>query len=171
MGRAAPPIARLIIRQGLLLTGALLALFAALTVLHEVANRRTELQGYLQVLTGMVAHNSEAAVMFGNGAEAAFKAGMFARGDFALGQSRGLTLPRQAVAMRDGFNHVFLVGADNRVTQAKVEVGYRDAERVEILAGMKPDARVVASGAGFLNDGDLVQVVPPSVQALAPTTR
>ena len=71
MGRAAPPIARLIIRQGLLLTGALLALFAALTVLHEVANRRTELQGYLQALTGMVAHNSEAAVMFGNGAEAA----------------------------------------------------------------------------------------------------
>jgi hypothetical protein len=93
---------------------------------------------------------------------------MFARGDFALGQSRGLTLPRQAVAMRDGFNHVFLVGADNRVTQTKVEVGYRDAERVEILAGIKPDARVVASGAGFLNDGDLVQVAPPRIQALAP---
>ncbi len=107
----------------------------------------------------------------GNGAEAAFKAGMFARGDFALGKSRGLTLPRQAVAMRDGFNHVFLVGADNRVTQTKVEVGYRDTERVEILAGIKPDARVVASGAGFLNDGDLVQLVPPDVKALAPTTR
>ena len=107
----------------------------------------------------------------GNGAEAAFKAGMFARGDFALGKTRGLTLPRQAVAMRDGFNHVFLVGADNRVTQARVEVGDRDAERVEIVSGLKPDAQVVASGAGFLNDGDLVQRVPPSVQALAPTTR
>lgn len=107
----------------------------------------------------------------GNGAEAAFKAGMFARGDFALGKTRGLTLPRQAVAMRDGFNHVFLVGADNRVTQTRVEVGERDAERVEIISGLKPDAQVVASGAGFLNDGDLVQRVPPSVQALAPTDR
>jgi multidrug efflux pump subunit AcrA (membrane-fusion protein) len=67
--------------------------------------------------------------------------------------------------------YVFLVGADNRVTQTKVEVGYRDAERVEILSGLKPDARVVASGAGFLNDGDLVQVgrqAPPRPPAERP---
>jgi hypothetical protein len=33
-------------------------------------------------------------------------------------------------------------------------------ERVEINAGLKPDARVVESGAGFLADGDTVRVVP-----------
>ena len=67
----APPIARLITRLGLLLTGTLLALFAVLMVLHEVANRRADLQGQLRALAGMVAHNSQAAAMFGNRAEAA----------------------------------------------------------------------------------------------------
>lgn len=94
----------------------------------------------------------------GNGADAPLKAGMFARGEFELGKGRGLTLPRQAVAMRDGFNFIFLVGADQRVTQTKVDVGYRDAERVGINTPLPADARVVASGAGFLSDGDLVQV-------------
>lgn len=94
----------------------------------------------------------------GNGADAPLKAGMFARGEFELGKGRGLTLPRQAVAMRDGFNFIFLVGADQRVTQTKVDVGYRDAERVGINTPLPAGARVVASGAGFLSDGDLVQV-------------
>ena len=94
----------------------------------------------------------------GNGADAPLKAGMFARGEFELGKGRGLTLPRQAVAMRDGFNFIFLVGADQRVTQTKVDVGYRDAERVGISTSLPAGARVVASGAGFLADGDLVQV-------------
>jgi multidrug efflux pump subunit AcrA (membrane-fusion protein) len=95
----------------------------------------------------------------GNGPEAPLKAGMFARGEFELARSRGLTVPRQAVALRDGFDYVFLLGADQRVTQTKVQVGYRDQDRVEILSGLKPDTRIVASGAGFLNDGDLVKVV------------
>ncbi len=88
-----------------------------------------------------------------------FKAGMFARGEFELGKSVGPTLPRQAVAMRDGFSFVFLVGADSRVAQTRVQVGRRDGERVEITGGLPPGAPVVAAGAGFLNDGDLVKVV------------
>lgn len=94
----------------------------------------------------------------GNGADAPLKAGMFARGEFDLGKGRSLTLPRQAVAMRDGFNFIFLVGADKRVTQTKVDVGYRDAERVGINTRLPAGAQVVATGAGFLADGDLVQV-------------
>lgn len=101
----------------------------------------------------------------GKGVNASFKAGMFARGEFALAASRGLTLPRQAIALRDGFNYVFRIGDGNRVVQTKVEVGRRDGERVEILSGLPADARVVASGAGFLDDGDLVQVTAPSPQA------
>jgi hypothetical protein len=30
---------------------------------------------------------------------------------------------------------------------------------VEVLSGLEPGAHVVAGGAGFLNDGDLVKVV------------
>ena len=86
------------------------------------------------------------------------KAGMFARGEFELDASPGLTVPQQAVVVRDGFSYVFVVKQDNRVTQQKVMSGRRIADRIEIKEGLSADARIVAQGAGFLNDGDLVKV-------------
>ncbi len=53
---------------------------------------------------------------------------------------------------------MFVVGAGNRVTQVKVGPGRRQGDRLEVTSGLAPDAQVVASGAGFLNDGDLVRV-------------
>jgi RND family efflux transporter MFP subunit len=87
------------------------------------------------------------------------KAGMFARGEFATGSSTALTLPQSAVLRRDGFSYVFTVAADGRVTQGKVSIGRRSGDRVEILQGLEEKARVVASGGGFLADGDTVRVV------------
>ena len=89
------------------------------------------------------------------------RAGMFARGAFDLGRSNATTVPQQAVVVRDGFSYVFTVGADNRVAQRKVKVGRRNGDRVEILEGLPLGVPVVAAGAGFLNDGDLVAVVQP----------
>ena len=48
---------------------------------------------------------------------------------------------------------------EDRVAQAKVVLGRRLGERIEILSGLEPTARVVATGAGFLADGDVVKVV------------
>jgi HlyD family secretion protein len=93
------------------------------------------------------------------------KAGMFARGEFEVGRTSALMLPQAAVLLRDGFAYVFLVGADNRVTQAKVQVGRRNGEQVEVTSGLQANARVVASGAGFLADGDTVRVVTAAVAA------
>ena len=97
------------------------------------------------------------------------KAGMFAKGKFELGSSKALTLLQQAVVMRDGFSYVFKLGADSRVTQVKVQIGRRSGDRVEVLDGLQPDAELVTSGVGFLNDGDLVKVValPASEQKTA----
>ena len=89
----------------------------------------------------------------------AAKAGMFAKGEFELGTSNALTVPQQAVVVRDGFSYVFQLGVDQRVTQRKVQTGRRAGERIEV-SGLAPDAVLVANGAGFLNDGDLVRVVP-----------
>ena len=86
------------------------------------------------------------------------KAGMFARGEFALGNSAALTVPQQAVVVRDGFNYVFSVGKDNKVAQQKVEAGRRVGEQVEILKGVSADATIAVAGAGFLNDGDTVRL-------------
>lgn len=89
----------------------------------------------------------------------AARAGTFARGEFELGRGDALTLPQSAVVLRDGFAYVFLVNSDNRVVQNKVEVGRRLGDRIEIVAGLPPSARVVETGAGFLADGDTVRVV------------
>ena len=84
--------------------------------------------------------------------------GMFAKGEFELGASEALTVPQQALVMRDGFSYVFKVGPDNKVSQVKVEAGRRIGERVEIMRGIDAGATVAVSGAGFLNDGDTVRV-------------
>ncbi len=86
------------------------------------------------------------------------KAGMFARGEFQLGASAALTVPQQAVVARDGFNYVFKVAANRRVSQQRVEVGRRIAEQVEITKGLLIEDTVAVVGAGFLNDGDAVRV-------------
>jgi HlyD family secretion protein len=93
---------------------------------------------------------------------AAFKPGMFARGEFELGSSDALTVVQTAVLVRDGFSYVMRVGADNRVGQLKVQTGRTLGDQVEILSGLKPDDRLVATGASFLSDGDLVRVVEAS---------
>lgn len=87
------------------------------------------------------------------------RAGMYARGELQFGQAAGLTLPQSAVLLRDGYPVALRVGADNRVSLAKITVGRRQGDRVEVLSGLATDARVVASGGAFLGDGDLVKVV------------
>ena len=96
--------------------------------------------------------------------------GMFARGEFDLGRSSALTVPQQAVVVRDGFSYVFRLNADQRVSQIKVQLGRRVGDRVELLDGIGADAVVIATGAGFLNEGDLVKVAPAPAPA-APAAR
>lgn len=87
------------------------------------------------------------------------RAGMFARGEFDLGAMPALTVPQPAIVVREGFSYVFRVNPDNRVSQVKVQTGRIAGDRVQILSGVTPDMRIVASGGGFLNDGDVVRVV------------
>jgi HlyD family secretion protein len=107
------------------------------------------------------------------------KAGMFARGEFEIGNGQGLTLPQSAVLLRDGFSYVLRVGADSKISETKVQVGRRMGERIEITGGLDANARVVAAGGGFLADGDTVRVVDAapggaalkaSTASAAPTT-
>lgn len=97
------------------------------------------------------------------------RAGTFTQGEFELGQSKALTLPQSAVVIRDGYAYVYRLGKDARVTQTKVTIGRRQGDRVEITEGLAADTTVVASGTGFLNDGDLVRVEPSKTKLNAPT--
>lgn len=86
-------------------------------------------------------------------------AGMYAKGEFALGQQNALTLPQQALVLRDGFTYAMRIEPNNKVTQIKLQTGKRSGDAVEILSGVKPGEKFVASGAAFLADGDTVRVV------------
>jgi len=87
------------------------------------------------------------------------RAGMYAKGEILLGQSKAMTVPQTAVVLRDGFSYVYTVGADRKVTQTKVQTGRLSGDRQEILSGINSDDQVVVSGGAFLNSGDTVRVV------------
>jgi RND family efflux transporter MFP subunit len=123
-----------------------------------------DVQGRVRTVAPTVDAQSRVALVYVDlppalSANAPLKAGMFASGQFALGESAALTVPQQAVAVRDGFAYVFRLNPDNRVSQLKVTTGRRLGDRVEVTGGLSSDALVVTSGAGFLNDGDLVRNV------------
>ncbi len=86
------------------------------------------------------------------------RAGMFARGELRFDARRSLTLPSSAVLLREGFDVVLVVDAQQRVRQTKVRVLAREGEQVA-LEGVDEGARVVARGGAFLADGDAVRVV------------
>ncbi|CAN7704057.1 efflux RND transporter periplasmic adaptor subunit [Pseudoduganella sp. LjRoot289] len=134
----------------------------------------SELAGKVRTVAPTVDPQSRYALVYVDlpaprGAEAsAFKAGMFASGRFELGTSDAMTVPQQAVVVRDGFSYVFRLNADKRVSKVKVQAGRRLSDRIEILGGIDNATPVVVSGAGFLNDGDLVNNVTAAAILPAP---
>jgi HlyD family secretion protein len=95
------------------------------------------------------------------------KAGMFAKGEFALGSSNALTLPQQALVLRDGFTFAMRIEATDKISQVKLQTGRRVGDAVEIVQGAKSSDRFVASGAAFLADGDTVKVIATPAAAPA----
>ncbi|MDD3785728.1 MAG: efflux transporter periplasmic adaptor subunit, partial [Hydrogenophaga sp.] len=74
------------------------------------------------------------------------------------GQTTALTVPAQAVVVRDGHSYVFVIGPDDKAEARRITTGRRAGDRVEAVDGLEPGDRVAVQGAGFLNEGDLVKV-------------
>ncbi len=172
VGQVVAPGAELfrLIRQGRLewraeVTGDELGRLAPGTPATVTAASGARLAGKVRTLGATVDPQSRIALVYvdlaplpgpGNGSA---RAGMFARGEFDLGRTPALTVPQSALVLREGFTYVLRVGEDQRVAQVKVQTGRLAGDRIEITGGLPPDARIVAKGAGFLNDGDLVRIV------------
>lgn len=125
---------------------------------HDGSNDRT--QGVVtRIAPSLDAATRNGYVFVALSAAKSLRAGMYAEGEFELGKRDALTVPQAAVVIRDGYAYVYKVGKDGRVAQLKVSTGRRNGDRIEVMRGLTPDAQVVASGAGFLSDGDLVRVV------------
>ncbi len=93
---------------------------------------------------------------------------MFASGAFELGDTSALLVPQATLVMRDGFSYVYRLNADNRVSRIKVQTGRQTGDQIEVTSALDANTRLVASGAGFLNEGDLVRVVDAAGIAPAP---
>jgi RND family efflux transporter MFP subunit len=144
------------------------------TLVKVVAANGTELDGKVRMVAPTVDPQNRSALVYvdlpkASEQAAPAKAGMFGKGEFDLGASDALTVPQQSVVIRDGFSYLFRLNEDSRVTQVKVQTGRRLGDRVEILDGIGPDATLVVSGAGFLNEGDLVKVVQGNAPAIPPS--
>lgn len=118
------------------------------------------LQGRLRMLAPSIdtqTHNGLAYVDLP--ANSQVRAGAFARGFFEVGEDQALTVPQQAVLLRDGFSYVMRLDPKAKVLMTKVSVGRRVEDRVEITGGLKASEPIVASGLSFLSEGDTVKVV------------
>ena len=125
-----------------------------------------KIQGVVRIVAPTVDPQTRAALVYVDlPKDSGATAGMFATGQFELGSSGALTVPQQAVVTRDGFAYVFEMKSGHRVAQIKVNTGRRVGERVEITSGLNAQTFVVASGAGFLNDGDMVNDLAPATAA------
>ena len=96
-------------------------------------------------------------------ANSSAKAGMFAKGEFVLGQSSTLAVPQQVLVLRDGFTYVFVIKNENGnkvAKQIKVKTGRRVGNLVEIISGIESNQPLVATGGAFLSDNDLVKIAP-----------
>ena len=157
------------IRQGRLewraeVTSTELGRLATGTSASVVAANGTVLKGKVRMIAPTVDLQSRSALVYVDLSPSTeksppAKAGMFGKGEFELGTSAALTVPQQSVVVRDGFNYVFVLNPDSRVSRVRVQTGRRVGDQVEVMEGIRPDAVLAASGAGFLNDGDLVKVV------------
>jgi len=95
-------------------------------------------------------------------ADAPLKAGGHAKGEIVLAQAAMLTLPESVVFNRDGTAFVYVVGDDHKARLTRINTGARQRGLVEVSSGLQPGARVVATGAGFVKDGERVRVATPA---------
>jgi RND family efflux transporter MFP subunit len=97
------------------------------------------------------------------------RAGMFAAGRLVLGRGEAMVIPLEAVVRRDGRAYAYVVDAQNRARERRIDTGTTAGADIEVREGLSSGERVVARGAGFLSDGDLVRVVKAGAASSNPT--
>ncbi len=98
----------------------------------------------------------------------ALKAGTFVEGRIVTSSATALMIPAAALVMRDGYAYVFTVDDKGIVSRIRVRTGVSDGGWVEVTDGLQSGQAVVATGAGFLGDGDKVRVVASAATDAVP---
>jgi RND family efflux transporter MFP subunit len=93
----------------------------------------------------------------------ALRPGAFARGSVSVSKAERPILPQTAVLSDNKGAYVFVVGNDNRVERHNVQVGGTISAGIIISGGLTGTERIVTTAAGFLREGEKVNIAPATV--------
>ena len=121
-----------------------------------------EFAGMVEMVSPVVDLSSRTAgaeILIPNG-EHKLKPGMFARIEILTRKSeKTLIITRDAIIKENSSHYVFVVGDDNRVRRRKIEIGLRENNRFEVIAGLAEGEVVVTMGNTRLKEGDMVDII------------
>ncbi|MEM8613899.1 MAG: efflux RND transporter periplasmic adaptor subunit [Cyanobacteria bacterium P01_H01_bin.105] len=130
-------------------------------------NNRLDLSGSIRSIDPLVDQQTrQAAVNVSLSANSELRTGMFLQAEFMTGQRTGMVLPATAILPQaDDSFRVFTAeaGVADLVTVtvgARLPATANQPERLEILSGLDEGDQVIVEGAGYLQPGDPVSVVP-----------
>lgn len=133
------------------------------------ADSRIRLAGTVREIMPMVDQQTrQATVKITMPSTPLLHSGMFVRAAISTGTTQGLTVPAKAVLPQsEGKAITYVLDSSNVVHAQPVVTGATsggenpnsDTARIEIKNGLKLGDRVVVAGAGYLKDGDRVQVI------------
>ncbi len=123
------------------------------------ADKRLSVEGRVREVNPVVDDKTrQALVKIDLSSNSLLKPGMFLKAAIAFDSTQSLTVPTESVLSQpDGQKVVYVVDGDV-VRSRTVQVGDPSEGRLIVKDGLKPGEQVVASGAGFLKDGDPVTI-------------
>jgi RND family efflux transporter MFP subunit len=86
--------------------------------------------------------------------------GMYANTELQLGHvANALTIPLEALVLRDGKEIVYVVDSENRIRQREVQLGLEGSKLAEIKSGLNEGEHVILGGQAKYQQGELVRPV------------
>jgi RND family efflux transporter MFP subunit len=124
-----------------------------------------ELSGKIRVVAPTISELNRTGLVYVDlEADERIRPGMFARGEIEISRGPGFTVPLESVVSADGYNYVFVLHDNRTVERRHVETGAVRGGHIEVTKGIEVGEMIVEKGAGFLRDGDFVNVAVKSGQ-------
>ncbi len=89
--------------------------------------------------------------------DAGLKEGMYASAAISTGERNAIAVPTRALRTDDSDKFVFVLSA-NKAMRRPVQTGTTNSDMVEISSGLSTGEKLILDGAGFLKDGDVVEI-------------
>jgi RND family efflux transporter MFP subunit len=119
----------------------------------------TSYRGSVRVVSPTISAGNRTALVYVDlPTDPRLRPGMFARGEIEIGSGPGFTVPLESIVSSDGYSYVFVLKGDDTVERRRVETGGVQDDAIEVMSGLTSGEMIVGKGAGFLKDGDLVNV-------------